>query len=94
MFDNIRFCHARSKTIPLSVHAALLDFDPSPISAVFQPTQEELCVDIPIINDGMAGESREMFVVAFSIPETGLSVSFDQLLVTTIMINDIPGESV
>lgn len=72
---------------------AFQDFDPSPINAAFQTRQEVLCVDIPIIDDGMAGESREVFAVSFSIPEIGLSVITSQLSMATVMINDIPGGS-
>lgn len=72
-------------------YVADLDFDPSPVSSLFQTDDEQVCVDIIIVNDLMAGESREVLGISFSVPDVGLSVAIGDVATAIVTINDVPG---
>ena len=74
------------------MYVANEDFDPSTISASFPSEEDLMCLDVPVVSDTLVGESREVFAVSFSVPETEFSVQIGQFRTAMVVISDIPGE--
>ena len=68
-----------------------VDFDSAPVNAFFSGHQNRTCVNVRIINDFSAGESREEFAVGLSNPEISMEVIIGQPSRAAVVINDIPG---
>ena len=64
-----------------------VDFDSAPVNAFFSGHQNRTCVNVRIINDFSAGESREEFAVGLSNPEISMEVIIGQPSRAAVVIN-------
>ncbi len=77
--------------IIVSLYLANRDFDPSNVIVSFQPMDDTACAEIAIADDSVS-ESREVFSVSISVPETDVTVTIGQPERAVVIINDLISE--
>ena len=77
--------------IIVSLYLANRDFDPSNVIVSFQPMDDTACAEIAIADDSVS-ESREVFSVSISVPETDVAVTIGQPERAVVIINDLISE--
>ena len=50
-----------------------------------------MSVEIPLINDQMSGEGKEVFAISFSVAKTSANVVMGEIARAMVIINDVPG---
>ena len=60
----------------------------------FGTGEREICVEISVLDDQLEGETREVFAVSFSVVDADFNVEVGQLQTATVMISDVPGNTV
>ena len=70
---------------------ANIDFDATSQNVTFDPNSSEVCLSIRIFQDGMPGESREVFSVQFNLPPDVPALVKGAQAIANVFVTDIPG---